>query len=546
GILTSLLHDPNRHVLIARGPAAGLPGHDPVRDKSRAIAAFYAESGIAPARIHFVDVPSLETGSNPWPALNQEATRIAQTEWLIRKSFHDMFQIKELWGVTDGTEHVAREFSPHLRERVRDAWDLGPQHDPAVEGWLAGQGIRIPAGDKPVLVLWSRFSGKATQWSDLRSRMEHDTSFQGVRQLLRNLGDGYKAVIITGDPHPDGAGGGKWDELVRDMRAELHTDAIHQVTGFWRGTDPGLTAWGGNTRTGQFRLYDHLARQHGVQHLGFRSGNLEAVALIGHGVHYLEESDATGSRRMEAWHDNNGSGSTRKGGLAPGYERVVVSDPPTASGRYAKQFEEDSPPYSTYRPADPATGWRKPVDVYGRERGFAHRDLESIREELGLDGRGQDRDAFDTDRLQHARQRYEAVRDHVRHNRNLAGYDVEQYLAPIDQFFAIAPENYPEGASQMYADFVQQYLPYFPQVWETRRRIQQALAWQAYYQQQAQSGGGEVAPRAPATNTSDTGNGGSVTQSDGTAMMTRPAPASTRARPSGEAEAESSAQGRAR
>ncbi|MEU8788320.1 hypothetical protein [Streptomyces sp. NPDC048643] len=553
GILTSLLSDPNRHVLIARGPAAGLPGHDPVRDKSRAIAAFYGESGIPQSRIHFVDVPSMETGNNVWPALNHEATRIAQHQWLIPKSFDDMFQVKELWGVTDGTDHVAREFSPALRDRIRGAWNLGPHHDPAVEAWLAGQGIRIPEGKKPVLVLWSRFSGKATQWSDLRSRMEHDTSFQGVRQLLRNVGDGYKAVIITGDPHPDGAKGGKWDELVHDMRGELGTDAIHHVTGFWRGADPGLTAWGGNTRTGQFRLYDHLARQHGVQHLGFRSGNLEAVALIGHDVHYLEESDATGARRMEAWHDHNGTGNTRKGGLAPGYERVVVGDPPTASGRYAKQFETDTPPYSSYRPADPSAGWRKPVAVYGGERGFAHTDLESIREELGIDGRGQDHDAFDADRLQHARRRYEAVRDYIRTNRNFAGFEVEPYLTPIDQFFHTAPENYPDGPSQMYADFVETYLPHLPDVWETQRRIQQNMAWQAYYQQQAQAGhqqqtgGGEVAPRAPQTKTSDdTGTGGSVAQSDGTAMMTRPAPASSDARPSAEAAAESSAQGRAR
>ncbi|MEW2168006.1 hypothetical protein AB0912_34185, partial [Streptomyces sp. NPDC007084] len=561
GILASLLHDPNRHVLIARGPAAGLPGHAPVRDKSRAIAAFYRESGIPDSRIHFVDVPSMETGHNVWPALNQEATRIARDQWLIRKSFREMFQVKELWGVTDGTEHVAREFSAGLRDQVRDAWDLGPHHDPAVEAWLAGQGIHLPGGDKPVLVLWSRFSGKATQWSDLRSRMEHDTSFQGVRQLLRNLGDSYKAVIITGDPHPDPAKSGKWDELVHEMRGELGTDAIHHVTGFWRGTDPGLAAWGGNTRTGQFRLYDHLDRRHGVQHLGFRSGNLEAVALIGQDVHYLEESDATGSRRMEAWH-NTGTGRTRKGGLAPGYERVVVSAPPTASGRYAKQFEADEPPYSGYTPADPArAGWSKPVDVYGRERGFDHTDLESIREELGLDGRGQGHAGVDTDRLQHARRRYEAVRDHIRANKAMAGYDVEQYLAPIDRFFAVDPANYPHGASQMYADFVESYLPHFPVVWETQRQIRQNLAWQAYYQQQAQqghpqqaqggpaqqaqAGGGELAPRAPQPKASDdTRAGGAVAPSDGTAMMTRPAPAPTDAQPW--AEAESSAQGRAR
>ncbi|MCY0960247.1 hypothetical protein [Streptomyces sp. H27-H5] len=516
GILASLLHDPNRHVLIARGPDSGLPGHDPVRDKSRAIEAFYLESGIPADRVHHVDVPNLEKG-NVWPALNDEATRIAQQQWGINKHFHEMFQVKELWGVTDGTDHVGRVFSEELRGRVREAWHLGEDRDAEVNAWLAGRGVRIPPGEGRVLVLWSRFSGKATQWSDLRGRMEHDTSFQGVRQLLRNLAGDYKAVIITGDAHPDAGKGGKWDALVREMRTELGTDTIHQVTGFWRGTDPGLAAWGGDTRTGQFRLYDSLARQHGVQHLGFRSGNLEAVALIGHDVHYLEESGATGSHRMEAWHDADGTGTTRKGGLAPGYERVVIAEPPTASGRYGKQFDTGGPLEGTYQPADPGSWWRKPVHAYGNERGFGHADVQSIREELGLTGRFQDRDAFDADRVRHIQRRYGAVRAVVRQYGHLVEYDVEQYLAQAEAFFHTPLERYPHGPSQMYADFVEHVLPNFPAVWEVHRQIQtriQMQAWEAYNRQQAgQGNGGEVTPRAPQSDTTGSPSGTTGTPS---------------------------------
>lgn len=288
GILATLLAEPTMHVLIARGPGPGLPGHDPVLDKSRAIEAFYRESGIDEDRIWTLDLPRLEQG-NVWRQLNDEAARIAQEKWGINKYFEEMHERKELWGVTHGTDYVAEHFSDPMRSAIRGAWHLEDHRDTEITDWLAGQGVRIPAGDKGVLVLWSRFTGKAANWSDLRGRMEHDTSFEGTRQLLRNLAGDYKTVIITGDPHPDQTKAGKWDTLVQEMRAELDTQHIHNLTGFWRRPESGLSTWGGDTRTGQFRLYDHLDRHHGVQHVGFRSGNLEAVALIGHPVRYLEE-----------------------------------------------------------------------------------------------------------------------------------------------------------------------------------------------------------------------------------------------------------------
>ncbi|MGW0513164.1 hypothetical protein ACWD1W_28635 [Streptomyces olivaceoviridis] len=482
GILAMLLDEPTMHVLIAGGPGPGLPGHDPVRDKSRSIEAFYLESGIHPDRIWRLELPSLEQGK-VWKPLNQEATRIAQVQWGIDKKFTAMYRKKELWGVTDGTGYVASHFSDELRTKIRAAWKLDDHRDTEITAWLAGRGVRIPEGEKDVLVLWSRFTGKSTNWSGLRSRMEHDTSFEGTRQLLRNLAKDYKAVIITGDPHPGQGKEGKWDELVREMRAELGTENIHQLTGFWRGKDAALSAWGGDTRTGQFRLYDHLDRRHGVQHVGFRSGNLEAVALIGHDVHYLEDDGSTGSVRMQAWHDA-GYGRTSSGGLAPGYERIVVSEPPTASGRYSKDFEVKPELRGTYQPPDPNSPWRKPVMAYGKEHGFGHADVELIRRELGLDERaGQSRADFDADRLRHVVRKYTAATAPLRQHPEAVDAATTAYVGYADGFLGKKPDEYDGGPAQMYDDFVTGVLPSFPHIWNSSRWVQHQT-WIASHQQQ--------------------------------------------------------------
>ncbi|MEU5095068.1 hypothetical protein [Streptomyces sp. NPDC020996] len=516
-ILATLLDKPNMHVLIARGPGPGHPGHDPVLDKSRDIAEFYRDSGIDADRIWTLDLPNLEKRST-WRALNEEATRIAQHQWGINKYFGEMHQKRELWGVTHGTDHVAEHFSEGLRSKIRRAWQLEDHRDAEITDWLAGRGVRIPEGGGQVLVLWSRFTGKATKWAHLDGRMEHDTSFEGMRQLLRNLAGDYKAVIITGDPHPHPAKAGKWDELVREMRAELGNEHIHQITGFWRERDPRLSAWGGDTRTGQFRLYDHLNRRHGVQHLGFRSGNLEAVALIGHPVRYLEEGDATGARRMEAWHAALNE-RTRKGGLPPGYERTVVIDAATASGRYAKDF--DKPELKgTYQPPGPDSPYRKPTEVYGRERGFAHADLENIRTALGLDGNRQGQEEFDTFRLHAVRRRYLKTAAEIRrlsaYHHHL-GFDVEPHLAYYEGLLSHLPTVDQGGAVAMYQYVADQVLPQFPRLWQVRRTLEHAE--RHYGRWQGAQGGDEVLPRAPQSD-------GVVAQSDGTAMMTRPAQSS--------------------
>ncbi|MFI6845115.1 protein-glutamine glutaminase family protein [Kitasatospora sp. NPDC050467] len=489
GISVALLGDPHAYVLIARGPQPGMVGHDPVRDKSAEIAQFYESTGIGSDRIRFADVPGMDRGL--WGALNREAGRIVVQEWNVPADANNVRNVDE------GTNYVATHFSAPLRETVRAAWGLTDAYDPQISSWLGGRGITLPAGGGRVLVLWSRFTGKAADWSNLRGRMEHDTGFQGVRQILRDVARAYDAVVITGDPHPRPEKSDKWDRLVAEMRAELNHDGIHQITGFWRNAGAEVTSWMGADRTGQLRLYDYLNRAHDLDHLGFRSGNLEAAALVGHRVSYLEDERATGSERMERWHrrtDVPGASTTEMGGMAPGYERALVSAPPTASGRHSKQFERLYA-RSLYQPPAENASWRKPVDVYSQERGFGLRDLDIIRERLNLPAvdRTEGRDAFFADRVDHLQRRYQALLGYVE-KFTYGSAAMSSYRSWNDQDFTTKPK--PGRAEALYNRLVADRLPSLRDMWTEYRR----LVIEAYYPQYPQHDPmdvSEVAPPAP-------------------------------------------------
>ncbi|MFF7580976.1 toxin glutamine deamidase domain-containing protein [Streptomyces sp. NPDC008061] len=472
-VAAALVNDPNLHVLIAQGPPFGHRGHDPVLDKSAAIADFYRHTGIDPRRIHFVQAESPHK-QQAWPALNKEGRRIVEQDWGVSR-WHEHVQ-----GITNATDYVATEFSPRLRSSLRNAWGLERHYDREIQTWLHGRGIQLPPTSGRVLVLWSRFSGKAYNWGTLRGRMEHDTSFQGVRQLLRVAARDYHAVIITGDPHPNHRQhSGKWTEVVQEMRTELGVNNIHHITGFWKETVPQLTAWGGGTRTGQFRLYDYFNRHHSLRHLGFRSGNLEAMALIGHRVRYLEEAQADAASRMVQWHDW-GAGTTRKGGMAPGYERLIISEPVTASGRYSKKLQDEQGK-TAFNPPPPGSRWPKPVEIYGLDRGFTYTDLEEIRAYLGArqpSHPDRDRNAFEWDRFEYFKRKYTPV------SANLKWYAqhllpdgtpyknaVLQTLAWTDGFFALQPETYPGGALQMSDDLTHNVMPQLKNIWTYYRQL---------------------------------------------------------------------------
>ncbi|MFJ9443427.1 hypothetical protein ACIRRH_16370 [Kitasatospora sp. NPDC101235] len=432
GIAAAMLINSRLHVLVARGPGPGEAGHDPVLDKSAQIEAFYRSAGIpnADLRIHVVTAPSMEKGAL-WRTLRTEATGIAENRWGEKWEQRTWEQVVR--GVTDGTYYLGGAFrEAEHRDVIRAAWGMNDRFDPEIGVWLAQQGIQPPPAGAKVLVLWSRFSGKAAQWSDVSGRMEHDTSFEGMRQLLREFAGDYHTVIITGDPHP--TRNGKWNELVARMRHELGKEQIHHVTGFWRGRDESVSAWTEDTRVGQLRLYDYFHRRNQLDHLGFRSGNLESVALIGHNVSYLEEFDATGANRMTRWHVDTMTGKTSLGGDPVGYERVQVSAPPTASGQHATPYDAKRDGHLTFTPEESAL-WRKPAGVYTHQRGFDYQALVDIREGLSHSDPGMrvDQDTFWADRVRYLQRRYEKLRaDFVTHAN---GADVESSLTHYDGQF---------------------------------------------------------------------------------------------------------------
>ncbi|MEV7941999.1 OTU domain-containing protein, partial [Kitasatospora sp. NPDC088264] len=487
GISVALLNDANLHVMIARGPqTADGRAVDP-KDKSREIEAFYRSIGIPADRIHMVDVPSMNKG-RLFEVLDGRAGQMAEGWGAVSKTDYEAM----VRDVTFASLKVSKDFSDELRERVREAWRMTSARDQQIADWLTSRGITLPAEGSKVLVLWSRFTGKATRWDDLSSRMEHDTSFQGARQILREFAREHGMVIITGDPHP--SRNTKWDELVAEMREELGIDTIHHITGFWRdgGSDPSV--WTENLRTGQLRLYDFLNRRYDMNHLGARSGNLEAAALLGHDVTYLEEVGSSGRARMERWHLDYSTGRAALGGKAPGYERVTIDFPPTASGKYTTQFDakhgsflpagergmgnapagkNEIQPSGTvdrgHQPRGETALWRKPVEVYAGERGFDYEALRKIRAELGLPGdRPLDAGQFAANRVQHLRNRYEKLRQEFLRSSGSEPW-VEGYIGELDYFFKDKPEFANASPEQMYQWMVTNGLPKLPGLWSYHR-----------------------------------------------------------------------------
>ena len=238
-----------------------------------------------------------------------------------------------------------------------------------IQAWLHSRGLTDYHG-KRVAVLWSRLSGKKGE-----IHVEHDTSYYGMFQLCLTALQSNDLVIITGDPPYDPLSKPhrkrRFDDIVtvvnflhahdrlvihpslrefwvansdllgeppeekptffelaarvQEKAASLPRKAFN-LSGFWEGVDGLRDKWC-TTRAYQFRLYEYLRRTCSVvKHLGFRSGNLEALALLGYTVRYMEEPFSVGANRMTQWH-----------GTGIGYERIVVSQVPTRSGQHVSR-----------------------------------------------------------------------------------------------------------------------------------------------------------------------------------------------------------------
>jgi hypothetical protein len=355
-VLSTLLHDEHAHVVVTKGPRLETDASKALEptDKGVEIAEFYRSAGIDSSRIHEVPVSNLRDQSEADKlAVSNQVNHLLQQTWRAPEGV-DRLPNKALdLGLDDATKYVAKHFNDTMRQEFRHALqldELGDRSAP-LQQWLESKNITV-GPDTEVTVLWSRFSGKK---GDVH--VEHDTSLEGMRQILNKFQEESLAkpelkrlVVIAGDRHPDRLAAGNmpaksyattYSEMAKDFSSGENLK-IADLTEFWKAS-PGperesLAAWKGDTRIGQYAAYEYLkVNSKSLQHIGFRSGNLEAFALSGHVVRYLEEANSIGGARMAAWHETPpGSTVTVDGGQAPGYERLLLDQPPTRSGKHFK------------------------------------------------------------------------------------------------------------------------------------------------------------------------------------------------------------------
>jgi hypothetical protein len=195
-----------------------------------------------------------------------------------------------------------------------------------------------------------------------------------MRQIIHLANaEGY-SVLIAGDKPVKEHQQGKYREMMR-------TSNVVDLTAFWE--DPrwrGLFPEGG--RQTQFQLFEYLSQRAKLKHLGFRSGNLEAYALLGHQVRYMEEEGNLQAGRMEAWHSKNSK---------IGYDRITIGGRlPSLTGQWVaedamRHRSESKPPWIEYPLGDHKENyfsgplnhpdWKR---ARARLRGFAVSDLENI------------------------------------------------------------------------------------------------------------------------------------------------------------------------
>ncbi|UKB81016.1 hypothetical protein [Chryseobacterium sp. MEBOG07] len=327
-IAATLINNERYHVLISTTVDKDGNVKDPY-DNSKSIIEFYRNSGIDESRIHTLDVEEVRSPGLA-SKLKKEAIRLLKpygisTGEIIKNHYKP---------VGEGTQYIAKNFSEAMRNQLKDAWEINGSQNDAIKIWLEEQGI--PTSGNNLLILWSRFSGKG---GDIH--IEHDTSYWGIKQIVHRVADMYDAVIITGDKGYLKERAKKYDETANEINGGSQPKKVFNITEFWKGDSPALEAWGGNTRLGQFKLYDYFQEHFkNVKHLGFRSGNLEVMAMLGYQVRYMEEKGSESGGRMTTWFDS-GHGETALGGKATGYERLVLAEPPTRSGKYIQyQIQE--------------------------------------------------------------------------------------------------------------------------------------------------------------------------------------------------------------
>ncbi|MGW6688109.1 WXG100-like domain-containing protein [Streptomyces sp. NPDC054961] len=365
---------------------------------------------VDPAGLHPAEQTLLQTMADRWDGLNDEIARVqplADDTQLAGALTMSNTQLKRRnLPINAGTNYLAATHSEAIRKDIRHSWGVSSRafpttEHPHVRTWLEAHHVPDLAG-REVIVLWSRFSGKSGG-----AHLEHDTSFTGVRQIIERVAETAASspttrqpfVLIVGDRHADPVHEGKYAEMARDLSTD-HV-SVHDLTAFWRpGSEEigtALRGWGGHTRTGQFKLYEYLDREaDSARHLGFRSGNLEAMAMLGYRVKYMEEPNSIGTVRMAAWNTQSGTGTTKLGGMSIGYELLNVSASPTRSGKFFEAGvladvkarvpgadQSNTPPFIYANRQPGGSGWPMADDAKAAhkgdlDKGFTKNDVNTI------------------------------------------------------------------------------------------------------------------------------------------------------------------------
>ncbi|NUT50552.1 MAG: DUF4157 domain-containing protein [Saccharothrix sp.] len=311
-----LIAEPDRHVYITYKEVDKKSTQEAAEKRKQ----FYDESGVG-KRARVVKDTELDKSLEEYHGKVYKAASSRQQQKRPGK-----FQI-DLETVTEsvGKKFEEKEYADFLRREIRKKWipsavagDGGDQDD-WVREWLDVRGVS-DVDKKEIAILWSRFSGKMGE-----AHVEHDTGFLAMRQIIEQIGE-LDYVLIVGDR----GGKDKFEKLAeyyQDIKSFGGLNAhVVDMTEFWNDEDfkrrSSADGEKKSTRTDQFRVFDYLNRKAHARHLGFRSGNLEAMALMGFTVRYLEEPNSSGGPRMEAFH-----------GTQIGYERLLIQQPPTAAGQ---------------------------------------------------------------------------------------------------------------------------------------------------------------------------------------------------------------------
>lgn len=195
-------------------------------------------------------------------------------------------------GVKDSIKRPETQngYNEEAKRIIRHAWLGDKDYTQKIIKWLyLTFGLRASdLRNKLITILWIRKSGERGG-----AHYENDTSFSAIESYLTNHTAGY--YFLAGDDKLDANGASKAKRIAGSK------PKVYNLTEFWK--DTGVRAWNGNSRTGQFGLYDYLYTLSGgnLIHVGSMSGGLEAFALLGHKVNFKAKDGETGVNRMKRY-----------------------------------------------------------------------------------------------------------------------------------------------------------------------------------------------------------------------------------------------------